>query len=167
MPMHTVSASRTKNAIERYGRCAIRARLSRIHGAETRRWLYALATPAVVDPHTELSAWDYRLLAHDIVHEKFSYRARALDSVRMDAELCTTACAHARCASPRRAIRARSNGRVNSPPVITACRTHRCSAARISRAEFLLHAETTHARCPCDRRIPARHASRLLRALRR
>jgi transglutaminase-like putative cysteine protease len=51
-----------------------------------RRWLYALETPAVVDAHTELT-WDYRLLARNVVHEKFSYRARAIDGARMDTEL--------------------------------------------------------------------------------
>jgi transglutaminase-like putative cysteine protease len=88
MPMGVVNASRGKNA-SASDASATRAKPLdyRVFMEPTyRRWLYALETPAAVDSHTELT-WDYRLLARDIVHEKFSYRARAFDGVRMDAEL--------------------------------------------------------------------------------
>lgn len=51
-----------------------------------RRWLYALATPQALDEGAELT-WDYRLLARDPVHEKFSYRARANVGAPMDLHL--------------------------------------------------------------------------------
>lgn len=51
-----------------------------------RRWLYALATPQALDENAELT-WDYRLLAREPVHEKFSFRARAHVGAPMDIHL--------------------------------------------------------------------------------
>ena len=51
-----------------------------------RRWLFALQVPASIDPKTQLSI-DYRLLARDIVAEKFAYRARAYPQAMFDVEL--------------------------------------------------------------------------------
>lgn len=50
------------------------------------RWLYALETPQPLDNKSELT-WDYRLLARDAVHDKFSYRARAQINRAMDLDL--------------------------------------------------------------------------------
>jgi transglutaminase-like putative cysteine protease len=50
------------------------------------RWLYALETPEPRDLKVELT-WNYRLLARDAVHDKFSYRARAYVGRAMDLDL--------------------------------------------------------------------------------
>jgi hypothetical protein len=52
------------------------------------RWLYALETPQPLDNKSELT-WEYRLLARDAVHDKFSYRARADKRRSMDLDLDT------------------------------------------------------------------------------
>lgn len=50
------------------------------------RWLYALQRPASVDSKTLVTA-DYRLVAHDVLREKTSYRARAYPDAPLDIEL--------------------------------------------------------------------------------
>ncbi|HEY3699324.1 MAG TPA: DUF3488 and DUF4129 domain-containing transglutaminase family protein [Spongiibacteraceae bacterium] len=50
------------------------------------RWLYALQVPESISPTTLLTL-DYRLLARDIVTEKFAYRARAYPQSRFEIQL--------------------------------------------------------------------------------
>lgn len=50
------------------------------------RWLYALQVPESISPTTLLTI-DYRLLARDIITEKFVYRARAYPQSRFEIQL--------------------------------------------------------------------------------